>query len=240
MNKSLALIAATGALVLSPSIGAAQEPEVTGNLTITSDYRFRGISQSFKLPAVQGGIDWVNPAGFYLGNWNSSVSGVQFPDGAGVEMDFFGGYRFEFAKDVTLDLGGLYYFYPGATDFNNFEVYGGGAMGPFSAKLFFGVTDFFGLPDSKGSYYVDVNYATEILPKTSLGLHVGYQNVRNNSALNYVDYKVGVTYDWGGWMIGAAVVGTDADKAIYAVTNGAGRNRQLSETGVVLSLGKTF
>jgi uncharacterized protein (TIGR02001 family) len=239
MNKSLALLAATGALTLLPSIATA-EPEVTGNLTLASDYRFRGISQSFRLPALQGGIDWANPAGFYVGNWNSSISGVQYPDGASLEMDFYGGYKFEIAKDVTVDVGGLYYFYPGATDFNNFEIYGGGAFGPFGAKLFYGVTDFFGLVDSKGSYYVDVNYSTEILPKTSLGVHVGYQSVRNYSDLNYIDYRVGVTYDWSGWQVGAAWVGTDADKAIYSVTNGAGRNRQLGENGFVLSLGKSF
>jgi uncharacterized protein (TIGR02001 family) len=239
MNKSIALLA-TAAAVLVPSFATAEEPALTGNASLVSDYRFRGISQSFLLPALQGGVDWSNPAGFYVGNWNSSVSGVQFPDGASLEMDFYGGYKFEAAKGVEVDIGGLYYLYPGATDFNNFEVYGGGAVGPFSAKLFYGVTDFFGLPDSKGSYYVDLNYSTEIRPNTTLGLHIGYQSVRNYSDLNYVDYKIGLTYDWSGWLLGAALVGTDADKGAYAVTNGTGRTRQVGEPGLVLSVGKTF
>jgi uncharacterized protein (TIGR02001 family) len=244
MKNHLALLAATGALALTPTLATAQAatpaPAFTGNLTLASDYRFRGISQTFRLPALQGGIDWENPAGFYLGNWNSSLSGVQYDGSSGLEMDFYGGYKFEIARGVTLDVGGLYYYYPGATDANNFEVYGGAEVGPFTAKLFYGVTDFFGLADSKGSYYADLAYSIEIFGKTTLDLHVGYQSVRRNSELNYTDYKVGITRDVGGWLLGAAFVGTDAAKGVYVATNAAGRTRQLAEPGLVLSLGKTF
>jgi uncharacterized protein (TIGR02001 family) len=252
MNKSLALLA-TAAAALVPSFGAAEEPALTGNLSLVSDYRFRGISQTVREPAVQGGFDWSSPAGFYLGNWNSNVSGQIYPGGAGLEMDFYGGYKFEAAKGVTVDIGGLYYFYPGARydgltnkKFDNFEVYAGVGFGDFSVKAFYGVTDFFGLDattgtkTSKGSTYVEANYATEIAAKLTLGLHVGRQAVRNYGALDYTDYKAGLTYDWGGWMLGAAIVGTDAEKGTYQVTNGAGRTRQLGEIGAVLSLGKTF
>ncbi len=259
MKKTLFALAALASSMTVPSLAGAQSAApaaspLTGNFTLTSDYRFRGISQSFKLPAVQGGIDWAHDSGFYLGNWNSSVSGNQFPNGASLEMDFYGGYKFPVGKDITLDVGALYYYYPGAfyngfsgkPKYDNFELYVGGVMGPFSAKVFFAVSDFFGLDEttggrsSSGSYYIDLNYSTEIAPKLTLGAHVGYQSVRNYSDLNYVDYKLGVTYDWTGWLLGAAVVGTNADKNLYFATDSSGKTKTLGGTGVVLSIGKTF
>ena len=111
MKRTLIALAAAAALV--PSIASAQAAAaspLTGNFSLTSDYRFRGISQSYALPAVQGGIDWANASGFYLGNWNSSVSGNQYPNGASLEMDFYGGYKVALGKDATLDVGGIYYF----------------------------------------------------------------------------------------------------------------------------------
>ena len=253
-----ALSAAVLAAALAPSLASAQSSALTGNFTLTSDYRFRGISQSYMLPAVQGGIDWAHPSGFYLGNWNSSVSGNQFPNGASLEMDFYGGYKFALSRDVTLDVGGIYYYYPGAyysgfsgkPKYDNFEVYVGAAMGPFSAKLFIAVTDFFGLDGttggrggSSGSYYIDLNYSTEIAPKLTLGAHLGYQNVRNytsNPDFSYFDYKLGVTYDWSGWLLGAAIVGTDADKNVYFATDSKGSRESVGKAGLVLSIGKTF
>ncbi len=256
MKKTL-LILATATAAALPSISFAQAAAaaspLTGNLALVSDYRFRGLSQSYLLPAIQGGIDWSHSSGLYLGNWNSSVSGNQYANGASLEMDFYGGYKMPLG-DVTLDFGGLYYYYPGAyyngfagkPKYDNFEVYVGAAMGPFSAKLSVAVTDFFGLDEtvggkgSSGSYYIDLNYSTEIMPKLTLGAHLGYQNVRNYSDLSYMDYKLGVTYDWTGWMLGAAIVGTDADKALYFAVDGKGNSKQIGKTGLVLSIARTF
>ncbi len=249
-----ALVASTVPSLVAAQGAAPAASPLTGNFTLTSDYRFRGISQSYKLPAVQGGIDWAHDSGFYLGNWNSSVSGNQFPNGASLEMDFYGGYKFPLGKDITMDVGALYFYYPGAfyngfsgkPKYDNFELYVGGTMGPFSAKVFFAVSDFFGLDEttggksSSGSYYVDLNYSTEIAPKLTLGAHVGYQSVRNYSDLSYVDYKLGVTYDWTGWLLGAAIVGTNADKNLYFAADSSGKIKRLGETGLVLSIGKTF
>lgn len=255
MIRSIAPLAATAAALL-PTVASAQAADggLTGNMLLTTDYRFRGLSQSFKRPAIQGGLDWSAPGGLYVGNWNSSISGNQYPGGAGIETDFYGGYKFEIAKDLTLDVGGLYYYYPGAfysgfaparPKFDNFEAYVGAVSGPFSAKVFVALTDFFGLDTttgnagSSGSYYVDLNYGIEIMPKTTLGLHAGYQKVRNHDALDYADYKVGLTYDWGGWLLGAAV-GTDADRNVYVASDAGGRTRKVGEPTLVLSVGRTF
>jgi uncharacterized protein (TIGR02001 family) len=259
MKHTVLSLAVLGALSSLPALSVAQSAPaaspLTGNISLTSDYRFRGISQSFKLPALQGGFDYAGPGGLYLGNWNSSISGNQYPNGASLEMDFYGGYKVEIAKDVTLDVGALYYFYPGAfynvaskQKFNNFEVYAGVSSGPLSVKVFYGLSDFFGLNtnsggangDSKGSYYLDANYSVEIMPKLTLGAHVGYQSVKNYSALSYTDYKLGLTYDMNGWMLGANVFGTNADKALYVAADGAGKTKRIGETGLVFSVSKTF
>lgn len=259
MKKTLISLAAVAAASALPSVAGAQSAApaaspLTGNVTVTSDYRFRGLSQTYKQPAVQGGIDWAHSSGFYLGNWNSSVSGNQFPNGAGLEMDFYGGYKFPVGGDVTVDVGALYYYYPGAfyngfsgkPKLDNFELYAGAVFGPFSGKIFYAVSDFFGLDEtvggksSNGSYYLDFNYSTEILPKLTLLAHLGYQSVKNYSNLSYTDYKIGVTYDWTGWLLGAAFVGTNAEKTPYTVFNGAGESKFVGNNTLVLSIGKTF
>jgi len=254
------------AAFISPAFAqqATQSPSdhtFTGNLTVASEYRFRGISQTFGRPAVQGGFDYSHKSGFYLGNWNSNVSGVQFPNGASLEMDFYGGYKFEPVKDVTADVGLLYYYYPdaqvaGTTEkFNNGEIYFAGSYKWFSAKYSYGLTDFFGLSNttagaysasplpgrgnSKGSGYLDLNANFDVADKTVLNLHVGHQTVRHYGELDYTDYKVGISRDVGFATVGLAVIATNANKNLYQATSGA-RTRELGKTTAVLSLSKTF
>ena len=57
-------------------VAGIAQAEITTNLGATSDYRYRGISQTQNAPAIQGGIDYTNKNGFYAGNWNSSVSSL--------------------------------------------------------------------------------------------------------------------------------------------------------------------
>lgn len=124
----LALLAILGgSALLAPATGfaqavaAAEAPSATptspftGNMSITSDYRFRGLSQTGKKPAIQGGLDYVKTNGVYLGTWLSSVSGNQYPSGSSLEMDLYGGYKFEPVKDIGLDLGLIHIYYPGVS-----------------------------------------------------------------------------------------------------------------------------
>ena len=265
MQKQLilatAIFASFAASAFAQQTQAASDHTFTGNLTLASDYRFRGISQTFGKPAIQGGFDYAHSSGFYVGNWNSNVSGVQFPQGAGLEMDVYAGFKFEPVKDVTADIGVLYYYYPGALvggtteKFDNGEIYVGAAYKWFSAKYSYGITDFFGLNnttagiyafsalpgrgDSKGSGYLDLNANFEIAEKIVLGLHAGHQTVKNYGELSYTDYKVGVTRDFGFATVGLAVVSTNADKAFYKVSNGS-KTRETGKSTTVLSLSKTF
>ena len=172
MKKALVAAAVAAAcsaplLALAQAPAAKAEPEFTisGNLTIGSDYRFRGFSQTDYQPTIQGGVDFAHKSGFYLGNWNSNVSSTLY-NGAPIEMDFYGGYKHSFG-DFGLDVGVIYYYYPGTGEYNpdfeakNFEAYIGGSWGPASVKYYYAFTDFFGVKapgyNTKGSQYVDIS-----------------------------------------------------------------------------------
>lgn len=266
MKKSLlsaALLATFAVPAFAQQAAAPASPHTfTGNLTVATDYRFRGISQTFKQPTVQGGFDYSHESGFYFGNWNSNVSGNLFNNGAGLEMDFYGGYKFEPVKDLVLDIGGLYYYYPSASigttgvKYNNGEIYVGASYKWFSAKYSHGVTDFFGLNsttsgvyaftalpangNSRGSGYLDLNANFEIADKTTLSLHVGHQRVKNYGELSYTDYKIGVSRDFGFATIGLAAITTNANKDYWKLSNTAGDTKELGTATAVLSISKTF
>jgi uncharacterized protein (TIGR02001 family) len=286
LASTLIACLAAPAVVLAqaaPAPAAAPTPEhtVTGNMTIATDYRFRGVSQTFGgnnfwAPAIQGGIDYSHSSGFYLGNWNSNVSGTQFPNGSSIEMDLYGGWKTTLANDIGLDFGTIYYHYPGSKfvglpragggtsteTIKNWEAYVGGSWKWFALKYFYSFTNYFGLSedavqtlcnsaancstplaragDTKGTQYLMGTFTYEVMPKTTLVAGLGYTWLRHYSALNYLDYKVGLTYDLNGWLLGAAVVGTDADDKYYFATNGDGKTRKVGNPNLVLSVGKTF
>jgi uncharacterized protein (TIGR02001 family) len=256
--KKLSLISAL-VVAAAPFLVQAQEkkpePEytLTGNAGLFSDYRFRGFTQTGYGPAFQGGFDFAHQSGFYVGNWNSNVEQGLF-NGASLEMDLYGGYKITVGP-VGLDFGYLHYFYPksgagGTTKIKNGELYVGGSAGPVSAKLYYTVTKFFsaGDPpsypnvDTKGSYYLDISAGYEVIPGLTLAGHYGYQKIENGKSLfiedNVSDFKVGVTYDASGWLLGAAVIGT-SEKNLFTTAE-SGFTKGAGKTGVVVSVSKTF
>jgi uncharacterized protein (TIGR02001 family) len=261
MRKTV-IAAVLGAAAALPGLANAQQaaaPQsphtLTGNMAIVSDYRFRGISQTFGQPAIQGGIDYSHASGFYVGNWNSSVSGISFNNGGGIEMDFYGGFKKTFG-DFGFDIGLLQYYYPAATagttgvKYDTLEGYGAVSWKWISAKYSITTGDLFGLnsttfasactgSDSKGSGYLDVTASYEIKPKLTIVGHYGNQSIKNCSALEYSDYKIGLTYDASGWLLGAAYIDTDADPAFYTLSS-ASKTKDVGKGTVVLSVGKSF
>jgi uncharacterized protein (TIGR02001 family) len=278
-----ALVASTSALAQSPAPAeaAAAPSPITGNLALTSDYRFRGLSQTGRKPAIQGGLDYAHASGLYLGTWASSISANQYPN-ATSEWDFYGGYKFEPVKDVGVDLGVIHVYYPGGkstattTTFasragtttypNTTELYAGVTYKWFSAKYnqtisssLFGLDkDTAGMACSitnpaqcyaannttRGSGYLDLAGNFEIADKLTLGVHVGHQSVKNYSNFSYTDYKVGLTKEYGGFAFGASVYSTNAKSDYwYAQTTdqvGSSARTKIGETGLVLSIAKTF
>lgn len=214
--------------------------ELTFNVALSSDYRFRGVSQSRRDPALSGGADYTNnPTGFYLGTWLSTIKWTKDAGGDGsVEIDVYGGKRGELVKDVSYDIGILTYYYPSnhlPTNANTTEIYGQLGYGPAYAKYSSTITNAFGTPDSKNSGYLDLGANLEIPAGLVLNLHVGRQVIKNNGFFSYNDYKVGVTKDFGIVTGAAAIIGTDAKGGAYAY-NG----RDNGKTTLVVSVSKTF
>ena len=241
---------------------------ISANVSVTSDYRYRGISQSNFKPAIQGGVDYAHESGLYIGNWNSSISWISDAASSGgvgnvsapIEMDFYAGLKKEFiGAGFASDFGVLQYYYPtsglpsSATNPNSTELYAAQnfTFGPVTgfAKVSYAVTTLFGFANSTGSYYPDLtaNYDTGIWG-LALNAHVGYQYIAgtnagtsNSSLYSYTDWKLGVTKDFGGGLsLAAAYIGTDAKKvgSSYSYFSPSGKNLGGS-TGVV-TLTKTF
>ena len=187
---------------------AADEPAapevspVTANVTVVNDYRYRGISQSNFKPAIQGGFDYAHESGFYIGNWNSSISWISDATSAGgsknvsapIEMDFYAGIKKELiGEGFASDLGVLQYYYPTSglvisgtqANPNTTEIYAAQnfTYGPLTGfvKFSYAASTLFGFAGSTGSYYPDLtlNYDTGVWG-LALNAHVGYQYVAGN------------------------------------------------------------
>jgi uncharacterized protein (TIGR02001 family) len=255
MKKSLYVIAGALALTALPTVSFAEGSALTFNAAVTSDYRYRGISQSRLKPAVSAGVDYAIPGGFYVGAWASSIKWIKdtgeiFGVGTGnskVEVDLYGGYKGEISKDFTYDVGVLTYVYPSNKlgnlspvfkNANTTEIYGGLTFGPATLKYSHAVTNLFGNPDSKNSGYVDLS-ATFDVSGFSLTPHVGYQKVKGpyDDAASYTDYSLTVSKEVvKGLTLSLAVVGTDADKNWYVTPKG----KFLGKTSGVLGLKYNF
>jgi len=254
MKKSLIALALVGVFAV-PAFAeeAAPTPEhtLTGNLGLFTSYRFRGIDQTFGKPALQGGFDYSHSSGIYPGNWNSNVSQTAgYPDG-NLEMDFYGGYKTTFG-DFGLDVGGLYYYYPGSRGqtlglnrgaVDNGELYIAGTWKFLTLKYSYAVTDYFSLPDSDGSSYLELNAAYDLGNGWGINGHAGHLWLKNYSVGDYTDWKLGVTKDIGGFVIGLSYVDTNADKTFYtssAAMHSGGDTKNLGRATAVLSVSKTF
>ena len=190
---------------------AASEPApspFTANINLTTKYKFRGQDQGntkWFSPALQGGFDWSSN-GFYVGNWNSNVS---FSNAA-IEMDFYGGYKGEIAKDLAYDVGILQYYYPQkdrVIDFNTTEIYGALTYSFFTVKYSHTVSnDYFGIgeaqqagasgagvgigrPKGRNTGYLEGSANFPLVDKLTLNAHVGY--TRYASDIRNVSYSIG-------------------------------------------------
>lgn len=249
---ALLTLAATAQANDAPAASPAQASEaasdfsLTANLTLASQYRYRGLMQSNNQPAVQGGFDLAHASGFYLGNWNSSISWLNDSNSAvsaPVEMDFYGGYKRDLAEGVPLDLGVLQYYYPGDypsgyTSPDTTELYAGIGYGPVMFKYSIALTNLFGFADSKYSQYFDLSGNVDTgLWGLTLNAHIGRQLVRNVDNASYTDWKLGVSRDFGqGLSVSLAYLDTNADRAVYTNTRG----RDMGRATALLSVTKTF
>ena len=232
----------------APAAAAPASPHTfTGNVGLFSEYRFRGIAQTAGKPAIQGGFDYSHSSGFYAGNWNSNVNeGAGFPAG-NIEMDLYGGWKNTWG-DWGLDVGLIHYMYPGSDanaatgtsaaftnprngkthtgKVNNTEVYIGGSWKWISLKYYHSTSDYFSLAGTKGSSYLDLSGTYDLGSGWGITGHIGsfrlkdWSNGTRGTNANYTDWKLGVTKDISGWVLGAAYIDTSA-KGSCSVVGGA-------------------
>jgi len=213
----LALSGAAFAQTAAPAAAPAPAYTLSFNVGAVTEYRYRGISQSRKKPAIQGGIDFAHSSGFYLGTWASSIKWIKDAGGdADVEIDLYGGYKGT-VGDFGYDVGVLTYQYPShklGVSPNTTEIYGAGTFGPATLKYSHSTTNLFGFAGSKNSYYLDLSAFFDLGNGWSITPHVGYQKIKGagNDPFSYTDYALTLGKDFGGgFSASAAIIGTDND-----------------------------
>ena len=189
---------------------------MSGNVAVTSDYAFRGISQTLEEPAIQGGIDLEHPIGLYLGTWGSSLNFGEDMPRAQVELDVYGGFGFSAAELFDVDLGVIYYGYPGSEDRGyDFIEFGLGASRSFS-MLDGGVSasyspDYFGGSGESWYYALDLGIPISLL---TLSGSVGHQTIEDNAVFgtpDYTNWTLGVGVGLAGFDLSGQYVDTDIE-----------------------------
>jgi uncharacterized protein (TIGR02001 family) len=206
---------------------------------VVSDYRYRGISQSRLEPALQGGIDYADKSGFYVGAWGSTIKWIKDAGASAgsVEVDLYGGYKGA-VGDLAYDVGFLRYEYVGnklagvngAVNANTNEVYGAVTYGLFTAKYSHALTDIFGTANSKGAYYLDLSANFDLGAGYTLTPHVGRQG---NYSAAYNDYSLTLTKDLGNGLAGSIML---VDTNTTAISAG----KDTAKSGVVVGLKYSF
>ena len=248
-RPSLVLTCALGAaygvaaLLLPSSAHADDAPlTTTANIALASQYKFRGIDQTWGRPAVQGGADLVAANGLYAGAWASNVSGNSYPGGS-LELDLYGGYNGKVSDDWSYTVGAYGYVYPGANfdrsacpsaaypapcalpakGMNTLELNAGVTWKWIAYKLSVSTGDYFGAAratgysgSTRGTLYHDLSVTWPVSDNLSLVAHVGRTDVKATYAgvnPDYTDYRLALTRTFtGGWSLGAALAGAGNDR----------------------------
>jgi uncharacterized protein (TIGR02001 family) len=213
------------------ALGAAAHAEVTGTVTVVSDYDFRGITQSAQDPALQGSIDYANDSGFYIGVWGSNIDfGDEFD--ADVEVDVYAGFRG--GEEVTWDVGAIYYGYPGESDADFQEVYVSLGYNFLSGKVWYSPE--FGGFDNDSAFYYELNANYAPADKWGLSAHIGKSDGDYWGDDDYFDWNVGVSYALGHFTLGLKYI----DGSDLEIADGTPDDIASSEARAVLSVSTTF
>lgn len=180
MKKILSLGLA-GTLLLAANGSALAAGKLEANIGVVSNYIWRGVTQTGDESAVQGGLDFVDDSGFYLGGWTSAAGGLGF------ELDLYGGYVFTAGQQgIELDVGLISYQYPNVSNASFEEIFIGadfhnGFTAKFSADL-----------DNK-NYYLEGAYDMPLTQGYDLSLHLGMYS--RDILPDYNDFAVTLSKD---------------------------------------------
>lgn len=215
-------ILVSGTLMTLPA--AAQEKKLnpgtfSGNVALTNEYYFRGISQTDDAPAIQGGFDYNvdldENFSLYAGVWGSNVDFNEAPpvDGATIEIDFYGGITTSIADTgISLDVGFIYYTYPGADSSLNYDFWEiQTALGyDFGLASVTGSINYspenFGKSGSAVYYKLGVDVPV-LKDKATLSAYVARQTIQDNAAFGVPDYT-----EWN-VSVGTSIAGFDVSLA---------------------------
>lgn len=241
--KKLLSAAAAATAVLGVCGVAQAETTLSGNVALTTDYMYRGLSQTDG-PAVQGGLDLAVDQ-FYVGTWASNVN---FNNN--LEMDIYGGFK-PTVGPVALDIGAIGYLYPGADPSPTFdfaEIYAKGSIAPaegFSLGAAVSYSPEFTLETGQ-AWYTEVNASFAATDAVSISGAFGHQYIEDINSVapgtpkaDYNTWNVGGTYTYSGLGFDLRYIGTDIDTADSIMTSGF-TNDDLSDDRVVFTLKKAL
>jgi len=249
-SKLLLALLATSSAAFAQTAPAA--PEVTYNVGVVSQYRYRGLAQTKGQPALQGGVDYANASGYYLGAWASQIKWIEDSSGnpsgstygGSTELDTYGGYKFNSAG-ADYDIGFLRYNYLGnslgnSTAYTNAstnEAYFGITAGNFSFKYSNSLGNLFGYLNSKNSSYIEFALNYDLGSGTTLTPHIGRQTIQGSGNVSYTDGSLTVAKDLGAGLTvtGSAIV-TNA-KSSFFTSNSSGYTTGKSAVVVGLKYG---
>ena len=217
---------------MAADVPAAPVSPISYNLGFTSDYIFRGITQTTHAPAVQGGADYTHTSGLYVGSWASNIkwikdSGAIASGDANVELDTYFGIKNTIANDLGYDVGYVRYNYLGNytpnMGFNNADTAEGYAAATYkfaTLKYSYSLLDgFLTTPRTKGTNYIDLSANYPISDSgVTIGAHIGQQTFVGTTTLggyglSYADYKLSAAKDFNGYVIGLTYSNTNASSA---------------------------
>ncbi len=203
MMSALGLSLLAGPAILS---AGAQEMEWSGNVAISSDYVWRGISQSNGDLAISGGFD-LAAGSFYAGTWASNVDFEDDTD-TNIEVDLYAGFASEFANGISWDIGAIYYAYPDSSDsdLDFFELYGGLGY-EFAGGLAIGGQVSWD-PDNQNIYSeATAGFALS----EAFGVDVSVGNYNFDGGGDYTGWSLGGTYSLAGFGLDLRYWDTDID-----------------------------
>jgi uncharacterized protein (TIGR02001 family) len=241
----------------------AQSDEADRNLVMTvgifSQYVFRGLTQTNRGAAIQGGADYAAGNGLHVGAWLSNINwfsdmnpGTTSP----VEWDLYAGLKRRILGEVSCDLGVLRYAFPGRYPAlpagtvrpDTTEPYLGLQWRWLSMKFAWTTDNTFGVADSVGSHYADVTVTVPLWRTLTGEIHAGRQVFRgvgaaamrlrttNDALYTYTDYRITMTYVIRpGWSASLTHTDTDAPDAGYRVLG-----RSIGAQQTVIGVTRTF
>jgi uncharacterized protein (TIGR02001 family) len=228
----LKLACAAGVLLFASSGAYAQ---LSSTITLTSDYDFRGFSQSAKDPALQASLDYDFGNGFAVGAWASNIDFE--PADGDIEIDFYGSYTGEINEETSWNAGATWYSYPGSDDIQEYaEIFAGIDSGPLSFKQWYS-PDLYDIGES--AWYTEGNATVELPQNFSLLLHAGYSwgDAWDDEILGgeLFDYSIGLGYALEQFSLSLKWTGTDAS-GDQKITDDVGNN----EGRLVFSIATTL